>query len=77
MNIQERFVQAYDLAEYGIKTKLKDIYGSSTVDYAVGQCRKGLFTKEDVIEEYLTSLKDLTKDEKQYFLEMCNQIQDA
>lgn len=75
MTIQEKFVTAYDLAEFGIKSKLKDLHGGTTVHYIVGQCRENKYTKNDVVEELHQQLLDIAKDVKDEANEMYNQIE--
>lgn len=75
MTVQEKFIKAYDLAEMGVKSKLKDLHKGSTVDYVVKTCKKGTYTNDEFVLELTQSLVDIARETKEEAEEMYNQIQ--
>ncbi len=75
MTAQEKFLQAYDLAEFGIKSRLKDLHGSGSVYAVVRGCRRGTYTKNDVVKEMHNQLLEIAQDVRDEALEMYNLIE--
>ena len=73
-DLQSVLVKKYDLAEFGIKTKLKECYGDSNVLYVIKKCRKNEYTKEVVVADMISNINRLAFETKVEVVTMFNKI---